>query len=87
MRSHIDKEGEVMHEKQTEHGDEEKQHEEKGQQGTLTFERIPVAKGTTDIGYSEITLLKDIPANAQIVTKGAFFVLGKMTNSGEGHEH
>jgi cobalt-zinc-cadmium efflux system membrane fusion protein len=57
------------------------------EKGMLTFERIPVVKGTTDIGYSEITLLKNIPSNAQIVTKGAFFVLGKMTNSGEGHEH
>lgn len=69
-------------------GDAENKHEAKeSSEGTLTFERIPVAKGTSDIGYSEITLLKDIPANAQIVTKGAFFVLGKMTNSGEGHEH
>lgn len=50
-----------------------------------TFERIPVAKGTTDVGYSEVTLLKDIPANAKIVTKGAFFILAKMTNDGE-HE-
>lgn len=52
----------------------------------ITFERIPVAKGTTDVGYSEVTLLKNIPANAKIVTKGAFFILAKMTNSGE-HEH
>jgi len=52
----------------------------------ITFERIPIAKGTTDVGYSEVTLLKDIPANAKIVTKGAFFILAKMTNSGE-HEH
>lgn len=51
----------------------------------MTFECIPVRKGTTDIGYSEITLLKDIPADAQVVTKGAFFILAKMTNSGE-HE-
>lgn len=55
--------------------------------GALQFERIPVRKGTTDIGYSEITLLKDIPANAQIVTKGAFFLLAKMTNQGEAHAH
>lgn len=55
--------------------------------GSLTFEKIPVRKGTTDIGYSEITLLKDIPAGAKIVTNGAFFVLAKMTNQGEGHEH
>lgn len=52
----------------------------------ITFERIPVAKGTTDVGYTEITLLKEIPKDAKIVVKGAFFVLAKMTNSGE-HEH
>lgn len=54
--------------------------------GDFTFERIPVAKGTTDIGYTEITLLKAIPKDAKIVVKGAFFVLAKMTNTGE-HEH
>lgn len=53
--------------------------EEKG----VTFEKIPVAKGTTDVGYTEITLLKKIPKEAKIVVKGAFFVLAKMTNSGE----
>ncbi|WP_131536587.1 efflux RND transporter periplasmic adaptor subunit [Pedobacter nototheniae] len=52
----------------------------------ITFEKIPVAKGTTDVGYTEITLLKEIPKNAEIVVKGAFFVLAKMSNSGE-HEH
>lgn len=49
----------------------------------IMFERIPVAKGTTDVGYSEITLLKELPVNARIVTKGAFFILAKMTNTGE----
>ncbi|MEO5945437.1 MAG: efflux RND transporter periplasmic adaptor subunit [Chitinophagaceae bacterium] len=47
----------------------------------ITFEKIPVAKGTTDVGYSEITLLKQIPVNAKIVVKGAFFILAKMTNT------
>lgn len=47
------------------------------------FKRIPVAKGTTDIGFSEITLLKEIPANAKVVVKGAFFILAKMTNKSE----
>lgn len=54
---------------------------------SVTFERIPVRKGTTDVGYSEITILKDIPANAKIVVNGAFFILAKMTNQGEAHEH
>lgn len=68
----------IKHEAKENHGHED----EKG----LTFEKIPVAKGTTDVGYTEITLLKEIPKDAKIVVKGAFFVLAKMTNSGE-HEH
>lgn len=52
-----------------------------------TFERIPVRKGTTDVGYSEITLLRDVPAHVQVVTNGAFFILAKMTDSGGEHHH
>lgn len=51
------------------------------------FERIPVAKGTVDIGYAEITLLKPLPNDAKIVVKGAFFILAKMTNSEGGDHH
>ncbi len=73
--------------KHDEHGHD---HSEKAQspvEEETFFERIPVRKGTTDVGYSEITLLKDIHADAKIVTNGAFFVLAKMTNQGEAHEH
>lgn len=62
---------------------EKMDHKEKG----TTFEKIPIRKGTTDVGYSEITLLKDIPVNSKIVTNGAFFILAKMNNKGEGHQH
>jgi RND family efflux transporter MFP subunit len=81
------------HEKEDEHSHEnsEKNSKSTGTAGNESFgkkfERIPVAKGTTDIGYSEITLLKDIPADSKIVVNGAFFLLGKMTNAGEGHAH
>lgn len=47
------------------------------------FERVPVAKGNADIGYTEITPVKPITPGAKIVTKGAFFVMAKMTNTGE----
>lgn len=50
---------------------------------TTVFRRIPIAKGTSDIGYSEITPLKDIPPAAKVVVKGSFFILAKMTNKGE----
>lgn len=54
----------------------------------MTFEKIPVAKGTTEVGFTQITLLKEISKDARIVVKGAFFVLAKMNNSGEGeHGH
>lgn len=79
------------HEKEDDHKHDENghghgEHAELPKEGALTFERIPVRKGTTDVGYSEITVLKEIPGNAKIATKGAFFILAKMTNSGE-HEH
>lgn len=73
------------------HNEEGHKHDEKEESGHteegITFEKIPVRKGTTDIGYSEITLLKDIPANSKVVINGAFFVLAKMSNKGEGHHH
>jgi len=50
---------------------------------TTTFQRIPVARGTSDIGYTEITLLNKTPGDAKVVIKGAFFILAKMTNTGE----
>ena len=53
----------------------------------VTFERIPVRKGVTSVGYTEITPLKELPSNARVVTKGAFFLIAKMTNAGEAHEH
>ena len=54
----------------------------------ITFERIPIAKGTSDLGYTQITALKEIPQGAKIVTKNAFFVMAKIVNAGEGeHGH
>ncbi|WP_339920797.1 efflux RND transporter periplasmic adaptor subunit [uncultured Flavobacterium sp.] len=49
----------------------------------VNFEKIEVAKGVSNMGYTAITLVKDIPANTKIVTKGAFFVNAKLTNKGE----
>lgn len=51
------------------------------------FKKIPVRRGTTDIGYSEVTYLEEVQDNAEIVLKGAFFLMAKMTNQGEAHEH
>ncbi|WP_184549098.1 efflux RND transporter periplasmic adaptor subunit [Mucilaginibacter sp. FT3.2] len=47
------------------------------------FERIPVAKGVSDIGFTEITPVKNLTPGSMIVTEKTFFVLAKMVNTGE----
>ncbi len=66
----------------------EEEHDEKGKPHpkTLNFEKIEVVKGTSDMGYTAITPVGNIPGNVEIVVKGAFFVNAKLVNSGE-HEH
>lgn len=57
------------------------------QEGTYEFERIEVVTGVTELGYTSITLVNDIPKDAKIVTKGAFFINAKMSDTGDGHAH
>ena len=74
----------IMQNKDDKEGDNKKTEEEK----EISFEKIPVAKGVTDLGYTQITPLKPMPPNAKIVTKNAFFILAKLNNKGEeGHGH
>lgn len=80
---HSHEEGDHDQEDGHEHGKSEKP----ANGADVIFEKIPVAKGTTDIGYTEITLLKPIPQNARVVVKGAFFVLAKMNNAAGEHAH
>lgn len=63
------------------HAAENKQSEPK-----MNFEKIEVAKGVSELGYTVITPVTVIPKDAKIVTKGAFFINAKLSNTG-GHEH
>ena len=56
---------------------------ERSKETELQFERVQVVKGTSDIGFTEVKLLKTVPPKTRIVTKGAFFVSAKITNVGE----
>lgn len=51
------------------------------------YKKIPVVKGTTDVGYSQITPLIEIPNDSRVVTKGGFFLMAKMNNTDEEHDH
>jgi peptide subunit release factor RF-3 len=63
---------------------EEKDHKE--DKTAKNFEKVEVLKGVSDMGYTAVTFVNEIPANAKIVVKGAFFVNAKLSNAG-GHEH
>ena len=53
---------------------------------TVTFRRVQVVRGASGLGYTAITPVQALPAGATLVTKGAFFLQAKLTNTGE-HEH
>ena len=83
-----DKEPEEHHEE----GEEGHDHKEaeKGKEAepknTTNFEKIEIIKGVSNMGYTAITFVNEIPKDAVIVTKGAFFINAKLSNTG-GHEH
>lgn len=52
----------------------------------VTFEKIEIIKGVSELGYTAITLIGTLPKDAGIVTTGAFFINAKLSNTG-GHEH
>ena len=53
---------------------------------TFSFGRVEVLKGVSEMGYTGITPLSDLPEQTQIVVKGAFFINAKLSNSGD-HAH
>lgn len=71
-------------EEKGEHADEKQAHGKESK--TVNFEKIEIVKGSSDMGYTAITTVNEIPADASVVTKGAFFVNAKLSNSGE-HGH
>jgi cobalt-zinc-cadmium efflux system membrane fusion protein len=52
-------------------------------QKATVFERIAVAAGVADVGYTEITPVQELKPGVGIVTKKTFFVLAKMVNTGD----
>lgn len=69
--------------------DDEHQHENNDDKTKKHyFKPIEVIRGASQLGYTAITALEELPKQAQIVRRGAFFVHAKLSNSGEhAHEH
>jgi membrane fusion protein, heavy metal efflux system len=50
-----------------------------------TFQQVKVSIGATDLGYTEVKTIDAMPANAKVVTKGAYYLLSELTK-GSGEE-
>ncbi|TDS12955.1 efflux RND transporter periplasmic adaptor subunit [Sphingobacterium paludis] len=89
-----DKEGEEHHDEEGHDHREGEEHThshennpgEKKKNNTINFEKIEVVKGVSEMGYTAITAVEDIPAGAKIVVRGGFFINAKLSNTG-GHAH
>lgn len=65
----------------------EHNHDHGSEKGTQ-FVRMEIVKGASQLGYTAITPVNEIPHGTHIVVKGAFFVNAKMNDTGEhGHAH
>ena len=56
------------------------------EQDEIHFKAIEVIPGTTDLGFTEVKFVDEIPSGARIVFKGAFYLLSAIKGGGE-HEH
>lgn len=53
---------------------------------TLAGQEVEVARGVTELGYTAIVPVEELPQEAVIITKGAFFVYAKLSGS-VAHNH
>lgn len=67
-------------------GEEEKKKADGKPEKRIQFKKVEITTGVTELGYIEITPLEEIPKDAKIVAKGAFYVLSK-AGGGEEEEH
>ena len=68
---------------ETEQETEKDEHDKKNTEQTFHFKKVEVVTGVSELGYVQITLVDEIPKDAKIVTKGAFYILSKSQGSAE----
>lgn len=50
------------------------------------YKQIAVSTGVSDIGFTEIKPLEELPDNAKVVTKGAYYLLSQLTKGSGDHD-
>ncbi|NEW79746.1 MAG: efflux RND transporter periplasmic adaptor subunit [Gelidibacter sp.] len=53
----------------------------------IEFEKIQVNKGVSDLSFTEVLFIKDLPKETIIVTKGAYYLNAELQKSEFGDEH
>lgn len=53
----------------------------------IEFEKIQVNKGVSDLSFTEVLFIKDLPKEAIIVTKGAYYLNAELQKSEFGEDH
>jgi membrane fusion protein, heavy metal efflux system len=48
--------------------------------GNVNFEKVEIVRGVSNLGYTAITFIKEVPLSAKIAIKGAFFINAKLIN-------
>lgn len=79
-----------QHPEEEEHGHNEHGHDEHAEaeevHGT-SFQRVQVVTGEKDQGFVQIKQVPELPADAQIVTQGAYYLFSEMKKGEGGHHH
>ncbi|MFZ1688696.1 MAG: efflux RND transporter periplasmic adaptor subunit [Flavobacteriales bacterium] len=52
-----------------------------------TYKQVQVRTGASELGYTEIVLLGELPAEAKVVIKGAYYLLSELTKGSGEHHH
>ena len=52
----------------------------------ITLEKVQINRGISDLGFSEVVFIDEIPKNIVVVTKGAYYVNAEL-NKGEFEDH
>lgn len=57
--------------------------EKKDTDATMHFKKVEVVTGVSELGYVQINIVDEMPEDAKVVAKGAFYILSKSQGSSE----
>lgn len=84
--AHENEQGHEHAEGEAEHDHSKGEAHDHAHEHGITFEKIEVIKGVSNMGYTGITPVQELSPDVKVVIKGAFFINAKMSGA-VGHSH